>query len=180
MSEMDVLSSLEPFYKEGVQVQEMDKIKALHEVFYNDFFVEGVYVDGEKVKVKPYKYSNSKKDGLPEEYTSLIEKFVHIITRNVKSSSWKSAPKIREFREERANRIHWIKPILQNSSDKRITHFKHIEDDGKEREYFWYRGKQYIVILEHLDPNFDLITGFCVDAENQPYYQKKYINRVKE
>ena len=37
--------------------------------------------------------------------------------------------------------------------------------------------KQYIVVVEEIDPNYTLITGFCVDAENQPHFQNKYINR---
>lgn len=176
----DVLSSLEPYYKDGVHVGDEEKVKALHDVFCRDFFTDGVFLDGERINVKPYRYSSSHKDNLPEWYETYKEKFVHVITRTVKSSNWKTASKVREFRAERANRIHWIRPIIENQADKRITRFKYLEEDGKVREYFWYRGKQYIVILEHIDPDFDLITGFCVDADNQPYYQKKYVNRIKE
>ena len=175
----DVLSSLEPYYKDGIQVSDEEKIKALHAVFYRDFFSDGVFLDGEKIKVKPYKYANRKKDNLPETFETYTEKFVHIITRSKKATHWKTASKVREFNEDRANRIHWFKPIIENQNDKRITRFKYIEDNGREREYFWYRSKQYIVILEHIAPGFDLITGFCVDSDNQPYYQKKYLNRIK-
>lgn len=179
MTKTDVLNSLAPYYSDGIQVSDIEKVKVMHDIFYTDFFICGVYVDGVKVKVKPYKYTNSSKDGLSMAYEMFTEKFVHIITRTVKASNWKMSTKIREFREERANRIHWIRPILENCADSRITRFKYMEADGREREYFWYRAKQYIVILEH-NRSFDLITGFCVDAENQPYYQKKYINRVKD
>lgn len=71
----------------------------------------------------------------------------------------------------------WIRPILENCDDNRITRFSYTEADGTQREYFWYRKKQYIVVAEETDPNYTLITGFCVDAENQPYFQNKYINR---
>ena len=56
---------------------------------------------------------------IPIEYEKFYEKFVHIITRTVKANNWKTAPNIREFREERANRVHWIRPILENCDDNR-------------------------------------------------------------
>lgn len=122
-------------------------------------------------------YKNSKKDNLPVDFERYYEKFVHVITRTIKGGRYKTSGKIREFREERANRVHWIRPILENKEDKRITYFQYIEDDGTLRDYYWYRGKQYIVIVEYIQPDYALITGFCVDCDNQPYYQNKYINR---
>ena len=179
MNEIDVLDSLQPYYADGVNVTDIEKVKELHNRFQSDFFNGTVVANGVIVKVKPYKYSNSKKDGLPIDYEEFNEKFVHIITRTAKASSKKIAPKIRAFDEKRANRIHWIKPILENCNDKRITCFKYIENDGTERDYFWFRGKQFIVILEEISPDYTLITGFCVDAENTSHYQNKYINREK-
>ena len=175
--EVDILGSLAPFYPDGVSAGDTEKVKALHDVFHNDFFVNQVNIGGVPLKVKPYKYNRSKKDNLPIEYENFYEKFVHIITRTVKANNWKTAPNIREFREDRANRVHWIRPILENCDDNRITRFSYTEADGTQREYFWYRKKQYIVVVEEIDPNYTLITGFCVDAENQPHFQNKYINR---
>lgn len=180
MTGEDLLSTLEPYFTDGLSVNDIDKVKVLHDIFEKGFFTNGVTIDGEKLNVKPYKYRGSDKDKLPADYESFYEKFVHIITRSVKSSNWKTASSIREFRPERANRVHWIKPILENWQDKRITRFRSIENDGSIRDYFWYRQKQYIVIVEYISPDYALITGFCVDAENQPYYQRKYINRIKE
>lgn len=73
-----------------------------------------------------------------------------------------------------------MKPVTSLHGLQRITRFRNIENDGSIRDYFWYRQKQYIVIVEYISPDYALITGFCVDAENQPYYQRKYINRIKE
>ncbi len=180
MTGEDLLSTLKPYFTDGLSVNDIDKVSVLHDIFEKDFFTDGVTIDGEKLKVKPYKYHGSNKDRLPVDYESFYEKFVHIITRSVKSSNWKTASSIREFRSERANRVHWIKPILENWQDSRITRFRNIENDGSIRDYFWYRQKQYIVIVEYISPDYALITGFCVDAESQPYYQRKYINRIKE
>lgn len=132
----DLLSKLEPYFADGLFVNDIDKVKVLHNIFEKDFFTDGVTIDGEKLKVKPYKYRGRDKDRLPIDYELFYEKFVHIITRSVKASTWKTASSIREFRPERANRVHWIKPILENWQDKRITRFRNIENDGSIRDYF--------------------------------------------
>lgn len=85
---------------------------------------------------------------------------------------------MRKFNSERAVRVHWIKPILENASDKRITRFRYIENTGREREYFWYRDKGYMVVVEYINPNFALITGFCVDQSNHAYYMRKLQNKA--
>lgn len=107
----DVLQPLEPYYAEGVTGTETDKITALHEIFYKDFISDGVYVDGIQVKIKPYKYSRSSIDGLPINYETYLEKFVHIITRTEAKTNWKTSPQVRAFDPSRANRVHWIADI---------------------------------------------------------------------
>lgn len=179
MCKVDELGALKPYFEDGITEVDSDKIAKLHTIFHHDFFENSVSIDGVPLTIKPYLYKNSKRDNLPSDFEKYYEKFVHVITRTIKSSKQKMASNIREFREERANRIHWIKPILENRDDKRITYFQNIEDDGTIRDYYWYRGKQYLVIVEYIRPDYTLITGFCVDADNQPYYQNKYINRVK-
>ena len=36
-----------------------------------------------------------------------------------------------------------------------------------------------MVIVEFLNPDVALITGFCVDQDNQAYYLRKYQDRIK-
>ncbi len=36
-----------------------------------------------------------------------------------------------------------------------------------------------MVVLEFIDPEKTLITGFCVDESNQADYLKKYNNRIR-
>lgn len=179
MSIIDELGVLGPYFRDGVTETDKDKMDELYRVFHADFFVNTVVVEDTPLKVKPYLYKNSRKDNLPIDFEQYYEKFVHVITRTIKNGKYKTASTIREFREERANRIHWIRVILENKDDKRITCFKYVEDDGAVRDYYWYRSKQYIVIVEYIRPDYSLITGFCVDGDNQPHYQKKYINRIK-
>lgn len=178
MSNEDTLQFLKPYFDDGVTINDLEKIRALHNVFHHDFFENIVTIDGNSLKVKPYKYSKSAIDGLPIEYEQFYEKFVHIITRDAKPV-WRGQPAHRDFDEKRANRIHWIRPILEHCNDPRVTRFEYIEADGTVREYFWCRPVSYVVVVEYILPDYALITGFCVDAENQAYFQNKYINRVK-
>ena len=174
---IDILGSLIPYCATSITKYDETIVRKLHDQFCESFINNCVYLDGKPLKIKPYPYKRAKSDNLPDWYNGLNEKFVHIITREVKNGNRKNARKIREFRSERALHVHWIKPILENCSDRRIRRFRYIESDGKEREYFWFY-KGYIVIVEYINPDFALITGFCVDQDNHAYYMRKYQNRV--
>ena len=178
MADNDILEKLQPYFDCVLSVDDKEKILELHERFKNDLLIQKVNLDGVELIVKPYPYNRSHKDGLPKWFDGLLEKFVHVITRDAKEDKRKISKKIREFRSERALRIHWIKPILENASDRRITRFRYTENSNREREYFWYRAKGYMVIVEYINPNFSLITGFCVDQSNQAYYMRKLRNKT--
>lgn len=178
MDDNDMLGMLQPYFDCELSVGDKSRILELHERFRDDVLNQKVRLDGVELVVKPYLYNRSHKDGLPEWFDGLLEKFVHVITRDTKEDRRKISKRVREFRSERAVRVHWIKPILENASDKRITRFKYIENSGREREYFWYRAKDYMVVLEYVNPNFALITGFCVDQSNQAYYMRKLRNKA--
>lgn len=65
MTGEDLLSTLKPYFTDGLSVNDIDKVSVLHDIFEKDFFTDGVTIDGEKLKVKPYKYHGSNKDRLP-------------------------------------------------------------------------------------------------------------------
>lgn len=56
-------------------VEDRDKILELHERFKNDLLLRKVNLDGAELIVKPYPYNRSHKDGLPEWFDGLLEKF---------------------------------------------------------------------------------------------------------
>lgn len=35
-----------------------------------------------------------------------------------------------------------------------------------------------MVVIEYINPNFALITGFCVDQSNHAYYMRKLQNKA--
>ena len=50
-------------------------------------------LDDKRVRVKPFAYNRAHIDHLPEWYNGLTEKFVHIITREIKETNRKSSKK---------------------------------------------------------------------------------------
>ncbi|OFY21301.1 MAG: hypothetical protein A2W98_14735 [Bacteroidetes bacterium GWF2_33_38] len=99
--------------------------------------------------------------------------FEHIITRE---SKYKEK---RDFDKERANKIHWIRPIIKNVSDVRIKYFERLNDDGYNQQYYWYEEKHFIVIIREIKPDLMLITSFSVDySEKQKY--KQWYNEYNE
>ena len=94
--------------------------------------------------------------------------FEHIITRESKLSGK------RNFDPERANKIHWIKPILENVNDPRIRYFEAINDDNENQQFYWYEEMNFVVILRELNPNLLLITSFSIDKEERYGFKKKY------
>ena len=94
--------------------------------------------------------------------------FEHIITRESKHSGK------RNFDPERANKIHWIRPILENASDPRIKYFEALNDDNENQQFYWFEEKSFVVILREINPNLLLITSFSVDKEERYGFKKKY------
>jgi hypothetical protein len=172
MEEKDELGWLTPYFNRLSTEPEQEQVDELFEVFKNDFIDNPFDVDGIPVKIRVNLYHN--KDRLDEYYENYYETFVHIITRKSKTNK-------RYFVPQRANRIHWIKPVLVNKDDERITDFRYLEGNGAIRNYYWYEDENYMVITQLLNNNYLLITGFCVDEEgyNVEYYRKKYRNRIK-
>ncbi len=173
MNDSDVLADLKPYF-DKIEENEEEKIIEIYSIFKRELIDNPIKIDGVFLKIKPYMYKNNQKDRLPLFFCNFNEKFVHVVTLKVEGKQ-----KVREFRSERAIRVHWIKPILENSGDKRITRFQYEESNGAIRDYFWYRDKQYIVVVEYVRPDYTLITGFCIDGMNKLYYQNKYIHRIK-
>lgn len=169
----DVLGKLTPYF-DSLTENDEEKIDELHAIFQDHFLDNIFFKVNKRVVVKRHFYRHEK-DGLPEHFSRYFEKFVHIVSRTIDN---KKGQKKREFRAERANRIHWIKPILELCDDPRITCFRNREADQSIREYFWFREKGFMVVLEEVLPDYVMITCFCVDKKNVKYYEGKVANRI--
>lgn len=166
-----MLDELEPYFNDlGFDPElEEKKIRELFEVFNSDFILNPFNVNGTNVSIKAV---NSAHVGQPLYFSEFLHDFVHTITRTGNIN------KRRYFEPERANRIHWIKPILMNCDDNRIKKYQFKENDGRIRDYFWYEEKDYVVVLEKILPDYWLITAHIVDDKRK--HQKRFWSYLEE
>ena len=156
---MDLLD-LEPLFAHlGVEPTAAQR-NAIFDAFKRDFIDRALVIDGLRVKII---LKNSSVEG----FESFPETLAHLITR-------KSAGGKRVFDPHRANKIHWIRPILENKDSEDICYFVYIEDDGAVRDYYWFKEGRFIVIMEKVTPSYLIITSFNVDAENERHYTRRY------
>lgn len=138
-----------------------DQLDLLYKEFEKDFVTDTVIVDGINVKVI---LENSKVDG----FRKYPETFVHLITR--KSSGGK-----RVFDKYRANKIHWVKCILENRNEEDVLCFEYPEEDGDLRYYYWFKDGGFLVIMKKVTPDLLIVTSFHIDDKrNERHFEKRY------
>ena len=105
---------------------------------------------------RPVSVNRNKKDGSPME-----EGFWHLITREDK----KSKERLPDF--TRAERITWVRPLIENHSTSAMDCWKYLEGSGRVRYYLYAKAVDYLVILEESPKSFFLVTGFYVDSDRK-------------
>lgn len=114
----------------------------------------------------------------PKEEEKYPEIFWHIISKQGKKGS--KSNETREIDYERAKRLCWIKPVIQNYRDEEITGWKSKEFDknaGKELEkyYLWYKNGKFLVILKCIQTKtkkFFIATSFYVFENNVKHFEE--------
>jgi len=136
-----------------------DQIGKLFEIFRRDFIDDPFLVRGKNVKINMQ---------VPKvkEYECYCETFYHIITRKYGRD--------RLYDCHRANRIHWIKPILTSQDTKNILRFKWKDEDNFCKDHFWCQPKQFMVVLKEISPEYLIVTSFCVDKSDEGMYYERY------
>ncbi len=94
--------------------------------------------------------------------------FEHLITRTSKYSGK------RNFDNQRVNRIHWIKPIVENYKSSKIKYFEERNKGNQLQYFFFYEDKNFVVIIRKLPNEKVLITAFCVDDFERNKFKNKY------
>ena len=146
-------------YGLGIDPTEAE-LNRLYGEFKRDFEGPPLMIDGLRVKVILKK---SKVKG----YETYPETFVHLITR-------KGQGQQRSFDRHRANKIHWVRCILENRNEEEITYFQYPEADGTMRDYYWYKDGNFLVIMERIAPEILIVTRFHIDNErNRKYFEQK-------
>lgn len=165
---MDELENLEELFDDLDFDEPNDQHLAnMYRIFQKNFGKEDLCVDTKQVKI-----NKSIRKKYP--FKGKMETFVHIITRESKMKGQ------REFERDRANRIHWIRPILENADLAMIKVFRKLHVQKKQwQQFFWFEDKDFVVIVREIQPDFLLITAFCVDKINKPKYKKWYAEYKK-
>jgi hypothetical protein len=136
------------------------QLNELYLEFKRDFIDNVLTIEGLNVKVI---LKNSNVEG----FETYPETFVHLITR--KSTGGK-----RVFDRHRANKIHWIRCILEKKDEENILCFRYPEDDGTIRDYYWYQEGDFLVIMEKILPDYLIITCFHIDDKRtRDFFEKK-------
>ncbi len=100
------------------------------------------------------------------------ESFRHLATREpIKGSPRQNDP-------DRARRVPWVKPIIENYNDPQLTYFMYLEGSGYVRHYIWNQPDKYVVILESKNTQLRLVTGFNIDEPWKLYDLKKKLSKA--
>lgn len=140
-----------------------DQLKAFFKIFEKDFITNPLVLNGKKIKII------NAKSKIPD-LKDYPETFAHIVTRDYKSQAG------RFYESDRANRIHWIKPILTSHPCNEILYYKWEDDNGICKEHFWYFAKNFMVVLKTIKPDLQIVTAFCVDDDEKLTYYERYKN----
>lgn len=160
--EWDALDELEDLFEElSVDEPTDDQITELYSIFLNDIIKHPIIIKGLPLK------SNRNKSRHPI-CRGKSQGFEHIITRESKYSGK------RNFDRERANKIHWIRPVILNVSDVRIKYFEKINDKGMNQLFYWFEEKHFVVIVREVNPDLMLITSYSVDHGKKQQFKRDY------
>jgi hypothetical protein len=157
------LDELKPYFGDGELNASMDhnQIKVFFKIFLDDFITSPIIINGKKIRI-------DQKKPKPREFADYSETFFHIIT---KDSDYYNR---RLYECNRANRIHWIKPILLSHPCEKIFYYKWRDDNGICKEHFWYFDKNFMVVLRPISAELQIVTAFCVEQENNITYYERY------
>ena len=140
---------------------ETQKIELLYAIFKNDFIDNPTYLN-QTIFIDPKSHDKT------EDKEKI---FWHIVTKT------NPRTKQREYDENRASRIKWIKQIILNYFDKEIKLFYHYENRQKViRLYLWAYNYDFVVIIQKLGKKASyLVTSFYIDKKyNKKIYEKRY------
>ncbi|MDP3353100.1 MAG: hypothetical protein Q8S44_05105 [Flavobacteriaceae bacterium] len=161
---MDLLNLGDYITNLGIDPSE-EHLEMLFQLFKTDFLEQDIYLDDHKIIIDT---NNSKEEG----FENYPHTFVKLITRGEKRK--------RVFDKKRANKLHWVKAIIENKHANDIICFKFLEGDGSIKDYYWFKEGGFLIIIKKITPNCVIVSSFHIDdKKNQEYYERKYNNRIK-
>ena len=158
---MKSLSDLKPLFNDDDLSSSFDitQVDVFYESYLEDFVKTPLIINGKHIRIasKPAKI---------KEYNKYQETFYHIITRKIFND--------RFYDCNRANRIHWIRPILLSHPCNEIKYYWWRDEKGVCKEHFWYFGKMFMVVLVNVAPDKQIVTSFCVDKDEANTFFERY------
>lgn len=161
---------------EAIEITEL--YDELYEYFCEDFVDKKTYLN-KNIYINPK--SDKKDDG-----KELV--FWHLTTRETKyqkkvGNRWViQKDRLTDYR--RAERLSWIKSMIENHSIDDIKMFYHKETNVKEdiRLYLWLKESDFVVILQKIGKKSSyLVTSFYIDRDGKrKEYQKRYDNYMSK
>ena len=140
-----------------------DSYARLNDHYQNEIYPKKIEVEGVPV------LHNNTLDPTNPPYT---RGFTHLVTREVNGG-------LRSFDQQRAEKLSWVVPILENYKDPAINCFWFETPRGailEESLAIWYEEGDYILILRWVSVaqvEKILVTAYHVDSGNRSYWQRK-------
>ena len=163
---VDVLGELSDIIPDLTDNPTKEQLYQLYGVYLQELSRCHIEVDGYSVSINKAKVKNCRV--FDKMLLNKEEAFCHIITREDGDNSGR-----RSIKANRANKIHWIKVILENKDDQRIKFFEE-RINGRFTKFYWFKDKSYIVILRELKSSNYLVTGYCVDPGETARFNAKW------
>jgi hypothetical protein len=165
--EHDVLGELEDLFEDlSINAPDTDQLFKMYGIFLCDIVKNPIIIKGIPLSINRNMSNHPVCKGK-------FQGFEHIITRE---SKYKGK---RDFDRERANKVHWIRPIIENVNDSRIKYFERVNDQGYNQLFYWYELKGFIVIIREIKPDMMLITSFSIDSQEKSKF-KNWYNEYKK
>ena len=166
MDNIDTLGQITDLDTDLTDTPTTEQLHSIYGVYLSEYVKKPLEIEGCRIILNTAKVRDGKK------YDKILfgkqDTFCHVVTRGTDNS------KKRQFKSERANKIHWIRIIIENKDDNRIKYFEGMSDDYKWSRFYWYKDKNYIVILREISVKLLLITGYCVDMSEYSKFNKQW------
>lgn len=157
------LDKLRPFFSDEELDASFNKgqVDVLFEQFKTDFVYDPFTVDGKVIKLFHQKSKIA-------QYADYSESFTHIISRESHFAGG------RLYDCQRANRIHWIRPVLLAHPNKEIFYYRWKDDKGVCKHHYWYFSKDFMVVTVDIAADLRIVTTFCVDKDQKKVFYERY------
>jgi hypothetical protein len=133
-----------------------DNYRDLYAIYQNTLSnLSAVKVDGKTVIVDTHK------DKVDRQYEC---SFIHFVS--------KDAGGVRSIDFDRAKKIHWIRPILENYLDSEVKSFWHDHPNGSAL-YLWLHNYDFLLVLK----TFNSSKHILVTAHHVLPYKKRQLRR---